>query len=91
MAKDVFLSYAHDDSALALQVCGRLEAAGVSCWMAPRDILPWQDWGTAIIEGIEAANAIVAVLSEGQQSLQVCVSGGRAGSSERDPRDPFAD
>jgi hypothetical protein len=38
-SRTVFLSYASPDAAVANQVCEYLESHGVSCWMAPRDVL----------------------------------------------------
>ena len=34
----VFISYASQDAAVAQKVCAALEAAGFSCWIAPRDV-----------------------------------------------------
>ena len=43
---------------------GGLERAGSPCWMAPRDIAPGLDYGTQIIDAIEACTVLVLVLSE---------------------------
>ena len=40
MAYDVFVSYSHQDKLTADAVCATLEAQGVRCWIAPRDINP---------------------------------------------------
>ena len=42
MKYDVFISYSHKDKAAADAVCASLEADGVRCWYAPRDIAPGQ-------------------------------------------------
>jgi Flp pilus assembly protein TadD len=63
MAHDVFVSYAHQDRTVANAVCGTLEAHGIRCWIAPRDILPGSDWGEAIIDAIQEAKALVLVFS----------------------------
>jgi hypothetical protein len=34
---DVFISYASKDKVIADAVCTRLEAAGIRCWVAPRE------------------------------------------------------
>jgi hypothetical protein len=39
MAHDVFTSYAAKDKATADAVCATLEARGIGCRIAPRDIL----------------------------------------------------
>ena len=40
MDRRVFISYANEDQALADHICAALEAAGVDCWMASRNIGP---------------------------------------------------
>jgi predicted ATPase len=64
MSRQVFISYSTNDSAIAQQMCDGLEAASIACWMAPRDIAPGLDYGTQIIEAIEACTVLVLVLSE---------------------------
>ncbi|HKV54540.1 MAG TPA: toll/interleukin-1 receptor domain-containing protein [Candidatus Binataceae bacterium] len=63
MAHDVFISYSSRDKTVADAACARLEADGIRCWIAPRDILPGMDWGGAIIEAIEGARLMLLVLS----------------------------
>jgi tetratricopeptide (TPR) repeat protein len=63
MAHDVFISYAHQDRTVANAVCATLEAHGIRCWIAPRDILPGSDWGEAIIDAIQEAKALVLIFS----------------------------
>ena len=45
MAHDVFVSYAHQDRTVANAVFATLEAHGIRCWIAPRDILPGRRLG----------------------------------------------
>jgi hypothetical protein len=63
MAHDVFVSYSTKDKPVADAVCAKLEAEGLRCWIAPRDILPGMDWGGSIVEAIESARVMVLVLS----------------------------
>lgn len=63
MAHDVFISYSSNDQAAALAVLHGLEAAGVRCWMAPRDIPPGAIWAQAIMDGIAGCRALVVVFS----------------------------
>src|SRR5206468_1688244 len=63
MAHDVFLSYSTKDKPTADAVCYGLESAGVRCWMAPRDIMPGQQWASAIVEAIHASRLMIVVLS----------------------------
>ena len=60
---DVFLSYASQDSAVAEAVCEALEQAGVRCWIAPRDVTPGTFYADEIVHAIDAAKAIVLILS----------------------------
>lgn len=63
MAHDVFVSYSTKDKPTADAICAALEANGIRCWIAPRDILPGSDWGEAIIDAIHACRAMVLVFS----------------------------
>ncbi len=38
--KPVFISYSTDDTPVTQEIRDGLEAAGIACWMAPRDIVP---------------------------------------------------
>src|SRR5258706_10710980 len=62
-SRTVFLSYASADAVVANQVCQALEAQGVSCWMAPRDVKPGAQYADAIVRAINEAKALVLVLS----------------------------
>jgi hypothetical protein len=64
MAHDVFISYVEEDQLTAKTVCEALEAKGVSCWLAPRDVLPGANWERAIVEAISASRVMVLVFSE---------------------------
>jgi tetratricopeptide (TPR) repeat protein len=64
MAHDTFVSYSSRDKPIADAVCNGLEAAGIRCWIAPRDILPGQDWGKAIVDAIRDSRLLVVVVSE---------------------------
>ncbi|MFZ0581665.1 MAG: toll/interleukin-1 receptor domain-containing protein, partial [Candidatus Acidiferrales bacterium] len=63
MAFDVFISYASKDKIVADAVCARLEASGIRCWIAPRDIVAGRSYGEAIIEAIHGAKVMVLVFS----------------------------
>ncbi|MBG0788228.1 MAG: toll/interleukin-1 receptor domain-containing protein, partial [Anaerolineaceae bacterium] len=45
------------------QVVRAIEAGGVSCWVAPRDIQPGASWGSEILAAIEASKIFVLVFS----------------------------
>lgn len=63
MAHDVFISYSHRDKPTADAICAKLEAGGLRCWYAPRDIEPGTDWAAAIIDAIESSRAFVLVFT----------------------------
>jgi uncharacterized caspase-like protein len=60
----VFISHSAKDAAEANRICERLEARGLACWIAPRDVRPGSSYGEEIVHAIEAADALVLVLSE---------------------------
>jgi len=63
MAHDVFISHSSKDKTVADAVCATLEAAGIRCWIAPRDILPGANWGEAIIDALSTSKALVLIFS----------------------------
>src|SRR5438067_129983 len=69
---DVFISHSINDKTTADAICATLEASGIGCWIAPRNILPGKEWGEAIIEAINSCRVMVLVLSaQSNQSPQV--------------------
>jgi TIR domain len=63
VAHDVFISYSSKDRAVAFAACARLEARGIRCWIAPRDVLAGVPYGEAIIDAIHGAKVMVLVFS----------------------------
>ena len=63
MRHDVFISYSEEDKLAAGTICQALEAAGIRCWIAPRDIQEGEDWTAAIMRGIAQCRAMVLVFS----------------------------
>jgi hypothetical protein len=63
MAHDVFISYSSKDKPTADAACAKLEARGIRCWLAPRDIMPGADWSASIIDAINGARTMVLVFS----------------------------
>lgn len=59
----VFVSYSQPDRETALAIVARLEAQGVPCWVAPRDVAPAADWAEEIVDAIAAARVMVLVFS----------------------------
>ena len=63
MRHDVFISYSEEDKLAAGTICQALEAAGIRCWIAPRDIQEGEDWTAAIMCGIAQCRAMVLIFS----------------------------
>jgi hypothetical protein len=63
MAHDAFISYASKDKPTADATCALLEARGIRCWIAPRDVEPGSPYGNAIIDAIRGCRIMVVVLS----------------------------
>lgn len=69
---DVFISHSSIDKELADKVCETLEARGLKCWIAPRDIMPGSEWAVAISNAISVVRAMVVIYSKNSaQSTQV--------------------
>ncbi len=69
---DVFISHSSIDKEVADRICRELEAKGLKCWIAPRDIVPGSEWAVAISNAIAEIKAMVVIYSENsQQSTQV--------------------
>jgi TIR domain-containing protein len=64
MPHDAFISYSTHDKATADATCARLEAAGIRCWIAPRDITPGREWSAAIVDAIGQCRVMILVFSE---------------------------
>jgi uncharacterized RDD family membrane protein YckC len=63
MAHDVFISYAMEDKPIADAICATLESRKIRCWIAPRDIIPGQNYPSAIIHAINESKIIIVVFS----------------------------
>jgi hypothetical protein len=68
----IFISYAKNDHDTAFKICETIEREGLKCWIAPRDIIPGENWGKAIINGINNCRLMVMIFSENSNdSVQV--------------------
>ena len=63
LTHDVFISYSREDRLAADAACANLEAAGIRCWIAPRDISPGSEWGEAIVDAIDHSPVMVLIFS----------------------------
>ena len=63
MSSHTFISHSASDESTATWWCQALESEGLACWVAPRDIPPGADWAAEIIEGLDAAYAMLLLLT----------------------------
>ena len=54
MSHHVFISYASKNKQLADALCHTLEQHRISCWIAPRDVLPGEPYAREIIRDLFA-------------------------------------
>jgi hypothetical protein len=64
MAADVFISHSNKDKNTAEAICHQLEANGIRCWIAPRNIEFGSDWTAGITQGISSCKVFVLVFSD---------------------------
>jgi hypothetical protein len=64
MTWDVFISYAQRDAAMADRLRAMLEDSGLTCWIAPRDIVPGVTWADAIVEALAQSKVMILVFSQ---------------------------
>jgi TolB-like protein len=64
LARDVFISYASQDTATANSMLEALEHQGIKCWIAPRDVTPGAQYADEIVGAINGAKVLVLVLSQ---------------------------
>lgn len=63
MAHDVFISHSSSDKLTADATVAALEAHGLRCWVAPRDVIPGVQWANAIVQAITECRLMVLVFS----------------------------
>ncbi|HEX6954886.1 MAG TPA: toll/interleukin-1 receptor domain-containing protein [Agromyces sp.] len=83
MSHEVFICHASEDKAIADAVCAFLEQERIPAWIAPRDILPADDYGKSIVEAITSSRLVVLVFSSSanasphiRRELELAVSNG---------------
>jgi glucokinase len=60
----IFLSYASEDVRIATYLRDEVESGGFPCWFAPRDVVPGQEYGEAIVNALKQAKAFLLVYSQ---------------------------
>jgi hypothetical protein len=63
VVRSAMISHSSRDGATASELCAALEARGLSCWIAPRNVTPGQDYAAEIVRGIERSAAMVLLVS----------------------------
>ena len=72
MSNDVFVSYSSKDKTTANAACETLEARGIRCWIAPRDVLPGEEYASALVRALRDSRIMVLIFSSSSnQSPQV--------------------
>ncbi len=64
MKHDVFIIHAHQDKSIADAICGKLESAGLKCWIPTPETSAGKDRAEATRNAIGSSRVIVLVLSE---------------------------
>jgi hypothetical protein len=59
----VFICHSSLDQELANLACTRLESAGITCWIAPRDPVPGLPYGQQIVRAIAECTIVLFVFS----------------------------
>ena len=70
MSHVVFISHSSKDKSAADTICNALESNGLTCWIAPRDIVFGTDWSAAIVAGLEECPAVVVILSQNSNASE---------------------
>ena len=63
-ATDVFISYSTEDKHIADAVCHVLEEQSITCWIAPRDVLPGITYAKQIIHAIKECKVLILIFSK---------------------------
>src|SRR5581483_10403593 len=63
MASDLFISHCTTDREQADAIRQACESHGLTCWIAPRDIVAGTTWADAIVAGIDGAAVVLLVHS----------------------------
>lgn len=59
----VFISYSHKDEFVAEKLVDILKAAGLEAWYDKQEIMPGENWGEKIAEGLKESTAMVVLLT----------------------------
>ena len=65
---DVFISHSTKDKGVANDVCVALEQGGIRCWIAPRNMVPGEEYENQILSAIDATRVLVLISSRNANS-----------------------
>jgi len=81
----IFLSYSHRDAEIATELASRLEDAGLSSFVAERDISATQQWEPRIRDELHAARCVLILLTpRSRDSIWVAIETGAAWVLKKD-------
>ena len=63
MSADIFISFASQDSKIASTICAAIESRGFKCWISSRDILPGENFQSAIVRAIRSSKILLLVFT----------------------------
>jgi len=89
MAHDVFISYSSRNKPVADAICAGLEVEKLRCWIAPRDVLPGQNYGESIVHAIAGCKVMVLVFSEATNVSQAVIREAERAMHHSKPIIPF--
>ncbi len=59
----IFISHSSTDAAIAQDICNILEASGVQCFLAPRDIRSGYEYASELLYGLDRSDVFLLLLS----------------------------
>ena len=70
MSANIFISFASQDIKTASTLCKALESRGFGCWISARDILPGENFQSAIVQAIRRAKIMLLVFTANSNNSQ---------------------
>jgi len=63
MSANIFISFASQDLKVANTICSAIEGRGFKCWISSRDILPGENFQSAIVRAIRGSRIMLLVFT----------------------------
>src|SRR3981081_391304 len=70
MPRDVFISHSAQDKKVAGTIGAALEASGIQCWVAPRDVRPGHSFPGEITRAIQQSKVMLMIFSQHSNSSE---------------------